>query len=172
MKLTIVSSSIREERRTHKVAKVLFDLAKQMNIAVSLIDLKELDLPEYGRPLSESQEVLRSKMADQLTDSESFIFVTPEYNGFFSSALKSFVDYFSNGPFKNKKIGTATVTSGATGGMRAAQMLQVQILGLFGLPLPTMLLTGLVDQKINDDYSIIEDGYQEKAVSFINQILD
>jgi NAD(P)H-dependent FMN reductase len=170
MKLTIVSSSIRADRRTHKVAQVLFNLAIEKNINARLVDLKSVDLPEYGKPLNEQQSETKSKLDKQLADSESFIFVTPEYNGFFSSALKSFVDYFSNGPFKNKKIGTATVTSGPIGGIRAAQMLQIQILGLFGLPLPNMLLTGLVDNKINDDYEVTDLDYLSKADSFLDQL--
>jgi len=169
MKLTIVSSSVRVERKTHKVAKALFDLATERNIEASLVDLQTIDLPEFGKPLNEHKLALKNQLQEQLMASEAFIFVTPEYNGFFSSALKSFVDYFSNGPFKNKKIGVATVTSGPLGGIRAAQMLQLQILGLFGLPIPNMLLTGLVDKKINDEYEILEMDYLSKVNSYLDQ---
>ena len=172
MHLTIVSASIREERKTHKVATILFNEASKLGINTHLIDLKEVDLPQYGRPLNSSQSTIKADLEKQINQSDKFIFVTPEYNGFFSSALKSFVDYFSGGPFKNKIIGTATVTSGPLGGMRAAQMMQLQILGLFSTPLPTMLLTGSVDQKISDEYEIIDPNYGNKVVEFINLIKD
>jgi len=42
-------------------------------------------------------------------------------------------------------------------------------LGLFGLPIPNMLLTGLIDQKINDEYEILKEDYLSKVNSYLDQ---
>ena len=171
MILTIVSSSIRKERKSHKVAQLLYKVAESKGITVKMVDLQSIDLPEYGKELSEEDLQLKAQLESDLNETDKFIFVSPEYNGFFTSALKSFTDYFSNGPFKNKRIGVATATTGAMGGMRAAQMMQLQILGLFGLTMPNVLLTGLIDQKIDNDIKVLDPVYESKVNDFIDQVI-
>ena len=75
--MTIVSSSVRVERKTHKVAKVLFDLATERNIEASLVDLQTIDLPEFGKPLNEHKLALKNQLQEQLMASEAFIFEHP-----------------------------------------------------------------------------------------------
>jgi len=172
MKLLIVSGSIRSGRTTHKVAKALAKTAQDLGIETNILDLKTQNLPQYGADLNADEITLKENIGKILEAADTIIITTPEYNGFFSSALKSLFDYYKNAVFAGKAIGTATVSVGGMGGMRAAQNLQLQILGVSGFPNPKMLLTGLVNQKFDETDQVIDEAYQEKMTDFVQTIID
>lgn len=172
MKLLVVSGSIRAQRTTHKVAKALVKTAQDLGVEASILDLKADNLPQYGLDLSPEQISLKENMQKRLEDADVMIVATPEYNGFFSSAVKSLFDYFKNAIFSGKAIGTATVSVGGMGGMRAAQNMQLQILGVSGFPNPKMLLTGSVNDKFDENDQVTDSAYQEKMTDFVKTILD
>jgi hypothetical protein len=75
--------------------------------------------------------------------SDGIIFLTPKYNGSFSSDLKNFIDVFAKEGFLGKPIGVATGSTGAMGGVRAANQLQQVILSLFAYPQPVPFENGI-----------------------------
>jgi len=171
MKLLVVSSSIREQRNTHKVAKAVNKIAQQLGYDTQLLDLKEFLLPQYGAPKSDEAAQQIEIVGNMQKSADAMIFVTPEYNGSFSSALKSMIDYYPKSNYQNKVIGVATVSTGGMAGMRAAQNLQLQILALFAYPNPNMLLTGTVNSKFDENDDITDEAYLEKVTDFVNTIM-
>ena len=172
MKLLVVSSSIREQRNTHKVAKGIQRIAQSNGHDVQLLDLKKFQIPQFGFTRTENDDETINIVGNMLIHADVMIFATPEYNGSFSSALKSMIDYYPKSHFQNKVIGVATVSTGSMGGMRAAQTLQLQILGLFAYPNPNMLLTGLVNDKFDEKDDIIDEDYKSKVENFVEVIMN
>ncbi len=173
MKITIVSSSTRLNRISHRIALALKIEIEKTTHDVHIIDLKDLALPtfeeRYGH-VSDPEGKLE-KTFKLLDSSDGLIFLTPEYNGAISSGLKNFIDVFAKKPFEGKPIGVATGSTGALGGIRAAYQLQQTILSIFGYPIPQMLTVGHMDKVIDENGKVMEDTFQVRLEFFLKSYL-
>jgi NAD(P)H-dependent FMN reductase len=172
MHITILSASTRLNRLSHRVAQAL---EKQIT-AQGIHTAEILDLAEYNFPVLE--EVLArhpnppaglQDFADRVRQSDAHIFVSPEYNGGFTSALKNAVDYLKDKEFGRKAIGIATVSSGMLGGIRAALAMQQLVLGIGAYPIPQMLTVPQVSQRFDEDGALLDPGFEKKFTGFLEQ---
>jgi NAD(P)H-dependent FMN reductase len=73
----------------------------------------------------------RSKVFDdiqeKLDQADASVFLSPEYHGSYSGALKNAVDYFST-EFRRKPIGVVAVGAGRMGGINASTEMQQLVL--------------------------------------------
>jgi len=173
MNIVVISSSVREERNTHKVAKFIAKSIEDAGEESTILDLKQYPLPPLhytynGHPNPTNEMKVVNNI---LTTADAFVFVSPEYNGSYAPALKMLVDYYAKGPFAGKAIGVATVSVGGMAGMRAAQIMQLLVMGVFGYPSPNMLLTGGVNSKFDADDNVIDDKYKEQVGGFAKEII-
>ncbi|MBK8555325.1 MAG: NAD(P)H-dependent oxidoreductase [Lewinellaceae bacterium] len=171
MHITIISGSTRLNRQSHSVA-----LALQARINDSGIHSAEiLDLAAYQFPIME--EVLHrhpnppdglDDFAEKIRRSDAHIFVSPEYNGSYTSALKNAVDYLKESEFSKKVIGVAAVSAGGMGGMRAALAMQQLVLGVGAYALPQMLLVGQVGQRFDADGKLLDPLFDKNMQVFLS----
>lgn len=173
MKISIVSSSTRPERLTHRLALLLNNRLGALQHEVELHDLKELNFPfiEYTYDKHPSPPKGLKEFKESISSSDAVIFVSPEYNGSFAPALKNAVDYLAKSDFTRKPIGVALASPGVTGGIRGAHQLQLLILGLWGIPVPQMLLMGGADKKLSQDGELIDPSAEKQVDSFLNEFL-
>lgn len=169
MHISILSASTRINRQSHRVA-----LALEKFIAASGVHSTEiLDLAAYQFPLIE--EVLHrhpnppdglESFAAKIRRSDAYIFVSPEYNGSYTAALKNAVDYLKDQEFAKKVVGIASVTTGANGGVRAALAMQQLVLAIGGYPIPQMLLTGQVNQRFDETGNLLDPLFEKSLNNF------
>jgi NAD(P)H-dependent FMN reductase len=128
-KISIIVGSTRDNRRGLDVAKwVLRECEKYKGDAgFVLLDIKEFDLVHYNEPGSprsnreyKHKEVRR--WSEYVRTSDGFIFVTPEYNGFITGALKDAIDYLYH-EWEGKPYGM--VGYGSKGARRALKYLEI-----------------------------------------------
>lgn len=173
MKITIISGSTRPGRTSHRVALALAETLKNLGAEAAILDLQTLDLP----PFSERFQFLAEKPAQMLADagqlqqSTALVFLTPEYNGGITSALKSFIDTFGKAEFAGKPIGVATASTGAMGGVRAAYQLQQTILALQAYPQPQMLLAGEVTKNLDENGAVLNPAFLPKLEAFAKALV-
>ncbi|HLR89472.1 MAG TPA: NAD(P)H-dependent oxidoreductase, partial [Balneolaceae bacterium] len=140
MKVTILLGSVREGRKTHRVAYYVEKKLNEKGVETDLIDLGEEELPMYG--LADKSEEERERIASvgkRLTWGDALIFVSPEYQDSFSGVLKNALDHYLE-EFEKKAIGVVTVSSGKMAGINASIQLQLVILGVGAYPMPYKLL--------------------------------
>jgi NAD(P)H-dependent FMN reductase len=173
MQITIISSSVREGRTSHRVALALKSAIKPLGHEAIIIDLKELSLPPFSERLAFMKDKPDKLVATSeiLKKSNAIIFVTPEYNGSIPSSLKNFIDVFGKAEFAGKPMGVATASNGIMGGVRAAYQLQQIILALQAYPQPQMLLTLEVTKQLNEQGELINPAFQTKLDLFVNSFL-
>ena len=173
MKITIISSSTRIGRLSHRVALALKKQIQSSGNEVQIIDLLELNLPSFEERLGYIPDPngKLAQTAETMKNSDGLIFLTPEYNGGISSGLKNFIDVFAKAPFDGKPIGVATASTGSLGGIRAAYQLQQIVLSIFGFPLPTMLTVGTMDKVLDENDDIIDPSFQAKLDRFVTSYL-
>ena len=173
MKITIISSSTRTGRVSHRIALALKKQIEKVGHQAGIIDLLELELPRFREryPKVEEKPANWQPTMEQLLASDGIIFLTPEYNGSYSSGLKNFIDVFAKKGFRNKPIAVATGSSGAMGGIRAAYQVQQVILSLFAYPQPHMLTVGEMQEKFDERGELIDEDYRERFEGFVDQFI-
>ena len=173
MKISIISGSTREGRTSHRVALALNSFFKSNEINSTIIDLKELTFQPFEERLrfleNKPQELI--EVSETLKNSDSLIFLTPEYNGSFSSAIKNFIDLFGREEFAGKPIGVAAASTGVMGGIRAAHQLQQIVLAIQAYPQPQMLLSGEVNKHIDEEGNMLTPEYEKKLVGFASALI-
>jgi NAD(P)H-dependent FMN reductase len=174
MNIAVISASTRINRKSHRVALGLVKKIEEMGDHF----IEILDLAEYQFPIME--ETLKShpnppegllQFSDAIKKADAVIFVSPEYNGSYTSALKNALDYLSENEFTKKVVGVASVTEGPLGGMRGAQAMQQLVLGVGGYAIPQMLLVGNVSTRFDESGDLLDASFEKKIQFFLNGFL-
>jgi NAD(P)H-dependent FMN reductase len=138
-----------------------------------LLDLAGLE-PEFVRDVPLRPEAATPVQADylaRLKAADAVVFVSPEYNGGFSAALKHFTDWVHPSYFRGKVIGVATVSDGPGAAMRAALQLQSLVLALFAYPVPYMLTVGLAPQRFDEAGGLQDSEFAKNVLRFKTDFL-
>ena len=161
-------------RQSHRVALAL----QQYLQATGEHTAEVLDLADYQFPMMEEVLHRHPSPPDRLMDfatlirqSDAHLFVSPEYNGSYTAALKNAVDYLKEGEFGRKVIGVVSVTSGALGGIRAALAMQQLVLGIAGYPIPQMLPVGNVAQRFDETGKLLDPIFEKNIHTFLGHFL-
>ena len=174
MKITIVSSSTRIGRVSHRIALALEKQIGRVGHEAKIIDLLELQLPRFSERYPKIKEKPQSwdETMETLLASDGIIFLTPEYNGSFTSGLKNFIDVFAKEGFRGKPVGVATGSTGSMGGIRAAYQLQQVILSLFAYPQPQMLTVGDMQHRFDEMGKIIDEEFRPHFESYVYKFIE
>jgi NAD(P)H-dependent FMN reductase len=174
MHITIISASTRLHRLSHRVSQALErSINEREGYSASILDMAEYQFPIMEETIKKLS-VLPDGLADfaaRLRASDAHLFVSPEYNGTYTAALKNALDYLDNQEFKRKVIGISSVTTGPLGGMRGALALQQLVLAVGGIAIPDMLLVPQVDKKFDADGRVIDPAFELKFNGYLNNFL-
>jgi len=123
MNISIISGSQRAGSESRRVAEYIrAELGKKEGLGaevsqVFLKDLYETALPFFDDTLeeNEAQQALWKPVAEELSQSDAFVFITPEWNGMASPALKNLLLYVDM-ELAHKPALLVSVTSGMFNG--------------------------------------------------------
>lgn len=170
MNIVIVSASNRINRLSHRTSLYLFDKLSSINHhQVTLIDLFELKLPAYED--NPEHNHLFEDIMIQMKNADAFVFVSPEYNGTYTSALKNFIEHLNEKSFQKKAIGIVSVTTGMNGGVRGGMQMQQLALSIWSHPAPVMLLIPQVDKKFEENGKLIDADFEKRIDFFLTEFL-
>jgi azobenzene reductase len=172
MNIVIISGSTRTGRLSHRAT---IELAKRMakrNIFAEVIDLAEYKLPilEDVAHNQTYKDTNIQKFAQKLNSADAMIFVSPEYHGSYSGALKNALDYVWK-EFAKKPIGVVTATTGKFGGVNASTQMQLLVLSLGAFPMPYKLLVPYVDEAFNENGELIDESIAKSFEKFITEFM-
>ncbi len=171
MKIEIISAGTRIGRKSHNVTMYLKKLLDAGNYASDIIDLQALELGSF-------EEVLRrhtnpseniKMVSERLMKADAQIWISPEYNGSYTAALKNMVDQLGKEEFTRKAIGIVSVSGGALAGMRCALAMQHLALALFSYPSPYMLTVPEVNKRVDDNGNLLDDAFETKCQNFLKE---
>lgn len=172
MNIEIISGSPRKESVSYRLALFLQShLKEKTNHHVGLIDVREFGFPLLQKVYSsvENAPDAHKGVAERMFSADAFILVTPEYNGSYSPAMKNLLDHFPKQV--RKSFGIVTSSTGAMGGMRASQQMQLLVNALFGICSPYMLVTPEVDKKFDASGKLLDGAFQSKIDTFVQEFL-
>jgi NAD(P)H-dependent FMN reductase len=173
-KISIISSSVRIGRNSHRVALYFKHYLEREKLAeVNIIDLNEYKFPifeERLKYLENPSESLR-KFAEEICASHGIIIVTPEYNGGYPPALKNVIDVLYD-EWKRKPVAISTVSSGQFGGMQVITSLQFTLWKMHAWTVPVLFpvpnVTKTFDEKGKPYDHMVTDKHAKK---FIDELL-
>lgn len=124
--ISIISSSIRIGRNSHRVALYLQDYIRKGELAeVEISDLKHYNFPLFDERIQFQKKPKKNALefANKIKSSDGIIMVTPEYNGGYPASLKNAIDLLYD-EWLHKPIAISTVSTGFAGGSQALIALQ------------------------------------------------
>ncbi len=124
-KITIISSTNRENSYTEKVANYYRSKLEDLGKNVRVLSMKKLqkvvDMNEiYAKDKSEA---FNEMVKEFIIEADAFIFIVPEYNGSFPGILKVFIDSLPPANWHEKRVCLTGVSSGRAGNLRGMEHL-------------------------------------------------
>lgn len=172
-KITIISSSIRTGRSSHRVALFFKQFIEENKLgSAEILDLAEYDFPIFSERLTFQSAPLPSaiEFSEKITLSNGVIIVTPEYNGGYPASLKNVIDLLTV-EWKRKPVAISTVSSGNFGGSQVLTSLQFTLWKIGALTVPAMFPVPNVNQAF-DEKGIPKDfeKINERVKIFIDEL--
>jgi len=171
---TIISGSIRQNRNSHRVSLHLYErLNSEPNSKAEILDLAEANLPVMTDVWDKHPQHTEAytKLANTLRTTDAFIWVSPEYNGSYTPALKNFIDAFPKSAFYRKPVGVVSVSTGGLGGIRGALNMQELALAVQAYALPQMLLVPQVTAKFDIAGAVTDETFNKQLNLFVSELI-
>lgn len=172
--ISIISSSIREGRKSHNVSLYFQNYLTENKLATAeIIDLKEYNFPIFDGTIktliNPADNVL--EFAEKIKLSNGIIIVTPEYNGGYPASLKNAIDLLYE-EWRHKPIAIATVSSGPFAGSQALVSLQFTLWKMMAWTIPAMFSVPTVDKAYDDNGKPMDKLNSDRlAAIFIKELL-
>jgi len=172
--IAIISASIRQGRKSHRVALYFKAYIESRQIgSAEILDLKEYNFPLFDERLkflpSPSSVIL--DFAGKIKSADGIIIVTPEYNGGYPASLKNAVDLLYD-EWYHKPVAISTVSDGPFGGTQVITSLQFSLWKMRARTVtatfPVTRVQDAFDEKGNpEDPSV----WEKRAGNFMNELL-
>ena len=172
--IVIISSSIRKDRKSHRIALYFKNYLEENKIANAII----LDLKDYNFPIFEERLKFISEPSDQMLSfakkiemADGIIIVTPEYNGGYPASLKNIID-FLHPEWKRKPIAISTVSSGSFAGTQVITSLQFSLWKIGALMVPAMFPVPNIENTFDENGEPSDKEFTDNnANNFINELI-
>lgn len=132
--IPVVLGSIRKGRRSEGPARLLAERVAAAGHETELLDLRDLALPMYDEEESSESHPRVTHLRQSLARSDASIWLSPEYNHSFTSAIKNAIDYVDD-ELKRKPVMACGLAGGAAGGIRASEGLKMVLIELHAVPI-------------------------------------
>ena len=180
IKLLFLAGSAREASLSKQVAKAASKLAKSESVQATFIDLFDFPMPIYDGDLEENEGLPENarKLKALFADSDGYMIVTPEYNGFFSPLLKNVIDWLSRpdnldigDPYSGKVAAIAAASPGTLGGIRALPTLRTLLSGIGVHVIPKQVSIGFASKAIDNDSLFADERQRAMMSDTIDQLI-
>jgi NAD(P)H-dependent FMN reductase len=172
-RIAIISGSTRTQRHSHRVALYLNTHFSALGFEAALIDLAEFQLPMFEETIDKQENPPESlkQVYKMLQQADAMIFVSPEYNGGYTPALKNMVDHFPKSTFYRKPLGVVSVSTGSLGGMRGALQMQALATAIYAIPVAQLLLVPQVIHKFDEAGALTDQAFKRNIEVFTTEFV-
>lgn len=172
--IAIISSSIRPDRKSHRVA-LYFEkyLAEHQLASTEMLDLREYNFPIFENPLKSQEKPAANvlEFAQKIKAADGLIIVTPEYNGGVPASLKNAIDLLLE-EWRHKPVAIATVSAGPFGGTQALVALQFMLWKIKALTITEQFCVATVQKAYDEAGNATDKAATDKlAQPFIKELL-
>lgn len=172
--ISIISSSVRTGRNSHRVALYFRNYLEKTKIAaVEILDLDKYNFPLFNERLRFQKSPAASILdfAEKIKSAEGVIIVTPEYNGGYPASLKNVIDLLYD-EWYHKPVAISTVSDGNFGGSQVLTSLQFTLWKIRSWTVPAMFPVPKVNEAFDESGNPADKLQTDKrAANFIRELL-
>ncbi len=172
--ILIISASVREGRKSHRVALFFKKFIEEKGLAnVEIADLNEYKFPVFNERLQyqKNPDAKVLEFAGRVKSADGVIIVTPEYNGGYPASLKNIVDLLYD-EWHHKPIAISTVSNGVFGGSQVITSLQFSLWKIRALVVTATFPAPTIDKGFTEDGNSNNKEFDDKrATGFVNELL-
>lgn len=175
-KILAFAGSTRTGSFNKKLIKIAAAGAKEAGADVTLIDLRDFQMPLYDEDLEKQKGLPSSarKLKDLMLTHQGFLISSPEYNSSISGVLKNTIDWASRqgegeiplACFKDKVSGLMSASPGVLGGLRGLVHVRAILENIGVLVIPNQMAISKAHEAFNLDETM-KDKKQEERVKKI-----
>jgi NAD(P)H-dependent FMN reductase len=129
--IPVVLGSVRPRRLSERPARLLVERLTALGCQSPLVDLRELDLPIFGQ---HDELPAIAELQSVTAGADAVVWLTPEYNHSFTSAVKNAVDYL-HAELRRKPVAVCGLSGGGLGGARAVEQLKLVLIEMHAVPI-------------------------------------
>lgn len=172
--ISIISSSVRINRTSHRVALYFQKYLTKNNLAqVEILDLHVYQFPIFNERLNHqpnpSEQVL--EFAEKIKASEGIIIITPEYNGGYPASLKNVIDLLYH-EWQRKPLAISTISDGQFGGTQVLTSLQFTLWKIRAWVVPAMFPVPNIDAVFDKQGNALDPiAVDKRAHAFVAELL-
>lgn len=127
--IPVVLGSVRPRRLSERPAHLLVERLARLGCEAPLVDLRAMDLPIFGMSRDQDDLPAVAQLKTVASDADAIVWLTPEYNHGYTSAIKNAVDYLHE-EIRRKPTAVCGLSGGGLGGARAVEQLKLVLLEL------------------------------------------
>lgn len=129
LNIPVVLGSVRPRRLSERPARLIVERLALLGCQAPLVDLRALDLPIFGQIRDQDELPAVIELKTIADTSDAMVWLTPEYNHGYTSAIKNAVDYLHS-EIRRKPMAVCGLSGGGLGGARAVEQLKLVLLEL------------------------------------------
>jgi len=127
--IPVVLGSVRPRRLSERPAHLIVERLAALGCQAPLVDLRELDLPIFGQSRDQDSLPAVMELKTVASEADALVWLTPEYNHGYTSAVKNAVDYLHS-EIRRKPMAVCGLSGGGLGGARAVEQLKLVLIEL------------------------------------------
>lgn len=127
--IPVVLGSVRPRRLSERPAHLLVERLTRLGCQAPLVDLRALDLPVFGMSRDQDDLPAVEQLKTIASQADAVVWLTPEYNHGYTSAVKNAVDYLHS-EIRRKPTAVCGLSGGGLGGARAVEQLKLVLIEL------------------------------------------
>src|SRR3954447_26394365 len=162
--IPVVLGSVRPRRLSERPARLLVERLAALGCAAPLVDLQELDLPLFGQRQDQDSHDGVTRLQSLAAGADAMVWLTPEYNHGYTSAVKNAVDYL-HAEIRRKPVAVCGLSVGGLGGARAVEQLKLVLIELHAVTIRDSVY-------FSDARSIFDEQGTLKVPAYVGRIDD
>lgn len=175
------AGSTRTESFNKKLIRVAVKAAEKAGAEVTLIDLRDLDLPIYDGDLEAEHGLPEGavELKQIMKANDGLLISSPEYNSSISGVLKNAIDWASRPTgddvpleaFVGKVAGLMAASPGALGGLRGLVHLRAILGNINVLVIPDQLAISKANEAFHADGTLKDEGQAKKIAAIAERVV-
>jgi len=178
-KLLFFAGSARKDSTNKKLAALAGRLAEEKGAEVTIIDLRDFEMPLYDGDLEDEKGLPENarRLKQLFVDHDGFFIASPEYNSSFSPLLKNTLDWISrtgaeNEPsliaYSGKVAALAATSPGGLGGLRGLVALRMMLANVGVTVIPAQAAIGSGFQAFDEKGNLSD----EAQAAMLGKVID
>lgn len=173
LKILAITGAVREDSQTTKLAQISKKYFRDGAVEYMVFDLRENPLPIYDAKVSLNNSNVQLLLT--LTkEADGLVFISPEYHGSMSGALKNaldWLDYLEDIDFLHGKVVGIMGGGGSFGNSGATIQIMMATRALHAWLMPDVIMNvPKIRQALGDD-DLLDENYKTRMSNFANNLI-